>query len=156
MVKSLIAVRAFHFLFALQIVIQLLLAGHRRGAAVARNHQCAAGIGIAAGLIPTFIVQIATQQAGHKGIACAQHVQHFNPYPGMQFYLLPVGGDLAFEYRTALCAALTDQRGLCRFTHVFQRGQGVGAATGNMKLFFGADDQIKVMQHLLQFAGHFL
>ncbi|MNL71432.1 hypothetical protein D3C87_1965810 [compost metagenome] len=98
MVKSLIAIRTFHFLFALQVVIQFLLGRHRRRTAVTRNHQCAAGISIAAGLIPTFIVQVTAQQTGHKGIARTQYVQYLNPHAGMQFYLLPVTGDLAFEY----------------------------------------------------------
>ncbi|MNH36035.1 hypothetical protein D3C79_967870 [compost metagenome] len=107
---------------------------------MARNHQRTAGVGIAAGLIPAFIVQVTAQQAGHKGIAGAQHVQYLDPYAGMQFDLLPVGGDLAFEDRAALRAAFADQRGLGGFAYIAQRGQRVGAAAGNVKLFFGTDD----------------
>ncbi|MNT01411.1 hypothetical protein D3C72_1358750 [compost metagenome] len=145
MVKPRIAIRTFHFLFALQVVIQFLLGRHRRRTAVTRNHQCAAGISIAAGLIPTFIVQVTAQQTGHKGIARTQYVQYLNSYAGVQFDLLPACRDLRFKYRTALGAAFANQRGPGRLAHVFQRGQGIGAAASNMKLFFGADDQIKVM-----------
>lgn len=153
-VQACVAVRARDLLFTLQVVVQLPFGRHRRRAAVARNHQCAAGVGVAAGLLPAFIVQVAAQQPGHKGVAGPQHVQHLYPHAGVQLHLFPVVGDVIFEHRAALRAALAHQRGRRGPAHVFQRRQRVGAAAGDMKFLFSADDQIEMVQHLLQFAGH--
>ena len=61
-----------------------------------------------------------------------------------------------FKYDCALCPALADQCCIGDSAHSLKRGNRVRIATGNMKFFFGADNQIKQMKCRLQLFGNFL
>src|SRR3546814_1012892 len=60
----------------LQEHLQLFPGRHRRRAAVARDHDRAAGVGVAAARVERFVAQPAAQEAGHERIASAEHVEH--------------------------------------------------------------------------------
>ncbi len=112
------------------------LGRHRRRAAVAGDHQRPAGVGVTASLLPAFVVEPAAQQTRHKGISGAQHVENpprarpavAAPGPSCPGCRLPAPR----SHRPALA----DESGFGGIAHIFQRGQGIGAAPGNMKLFF--------------------
>ena len=153
MVQTRVEIRARHIRSAREIVIQLDFARHRRGAAVARDHQRAAGVGIAARLLPALIVQVAAQQARHKGIARAEDVQHLHAHAGHRQAVIQTGRNGTGIDRTAKRAAFADQCGLAHGTHLRQRQQGVRAAARNVKLLLGADNDVEEVQHLLKFTG---
>ena len=153
MVQTRVEIRARHIRSAGEIVIQLDFARHRRGAAVTRDHQRAAGVGIAARLLPALVVQVAAQQAGHKRIPRAEDVQHLHAHAGHRQAVVQPGRNGVGINRAAERTALADQRGLTHRTHLPQRLQGLRAAARNVKLLLGADNDVEEVQHLLQLAG---
>lgn len=153
MVKTRVEIRARHVRGAGKIVIQLDFARHRRGAAVARDHQRAAGVGVAARLLPALVVQVAAQQAGHKRVPRAEDVQHLHAHAGDRQAVVQPGRNGVGVDRAAERAAFADQRCVTDGAHLPQRLQGIRAAARNVKLLFGADNDVEEVQHLLQLAG---
>ena len=153
MIQTRVEIRTRHIRSAGEIVIQLDFARHRRGAAVARDHQRAAGVGIATRLLPALVVQVAAQQAGHKRVPRAENVQHLHAHAGHRQAVVKPGWNGVGIDRAAEGAALADQRCVTHGTHLPQRLQGLRAAARNVKLLLGADNDVEEVQHLLQLAG---
>ena len=120
---------------------------------MARDHQRAAGVGVAARLLPAFVVQVAAQQAGHKRVPRPEDVQHLHAHAGHRQAVVQPGRNGVGIDRAAERAALADQRCVTDGTHLPQRLQGIRAAARNVKLLFGADNDVEEVQHLLQLAG---
>ena len=121
-------------------VFQFCGCGHGRRAGVARNHDGTAGVGHARGVGPAFALQQAAQQAGQKGVARAQHIEHFHPFALEGRRVVNLRGYGAFNHGATQSAALDHQRGGAQRAHRAQAGHQVfGDATGDEKLFFGAD-----------------
>ncbi|MNI76266.1 hypothetical protein D3C73_1324850 [compost metagenome] len=123
---------------------------------MARYHQRAAGVSIATGPLPAFIVKVATQQAGHKRITRAQHIEHLHAHAGHRQAVIQSRWNGVGVYRTAERPTFADQRRLTHCPHLCQRLQRIGAATGNMKLLLGTDNHIKKMQYVLQLTRYLL
>ena len=120
---------------------------------MAGDHQRTAGIGIAARLLPAFVVQVTAQQAGHKRVPCAEDIQHLDAHAGHRQAVVQTRRNGIGIDRTAQRAAFADQRSLTHATHLRQRLQGIGAAARNVELLLGADNHVEEVQHLLQLAG---
>ena len=118
MIEARVQIRAFHRVIAAEIV-QLLFRWHRRCTAVTGYHQRATGVGVAARLFPALIVEPAAQQARHKRIAGAQHVEHLNAHAAVQARLFPAVRNLALKHHTTQRPAFADQRGAAGLTHIF-------------------------------------
>ena len=118
-----------------------------------RDHQRAAGVGVAARLLPALVVQVAAQQAGHKRIPRPKNVQHLHAHAGHRQAVVQTGRNGVGIDRAAERAAFADQRSVTDGAHPLQRLQGIRAAARNVKLLFGADNDVEEVQHLLQLAG---
>ena len=153
MVEMRIEIRTRNLCGARKIIIKFNFARHCRRTAVTRHHQRTAGVGIAARLLPSLIVEIAAQQTGHKRIPRPQHVQHLYAYAGDRQAIVQPGRDRVGIHRAAECTALADQRRVTHAANLRQRLQCIGTAARDMKLLLGADNHIKKMQHLLQLTG---
>ena len=153
MVEMRIEIRTWNLCSARKIIIKLHFARHRRRTAVTRHHQRTAGVGVAARLLPSLIVEVAAQQTGHKRVPCPQHVQHLHAHAGHRQAIVKPGRDGVGIHRAAERTTLANQRRVTHAANLRQRLQRIGTAARDMKFLFGADNYIKKMQHLLQLAG---
>ena len=140
---------------AIEQVVEFGRRRHRRGAGMPRHHQPAAGIGQLAATLIAGIFEPAAEEAGHKGIAGAQHVKHLNPHAGINRTVFKPGRNVAMDHRASLGAQFDHQRCRSHCPHRAQCSQQVGAATGNQEFFFSAHDQVEARQDRLHVRGHF-
>ena len=135
-------------------VFQFCWGGHGRRAGMARDHDGTAGVGHARGVRPAFALQQAAQQARQKCIARTQHIEHFHAFALEGGRVVNLRGYRAFNHGATQSPAFDHQRRSAERAHCAQAGHQVsGYATGNEKLFLGADQQIELRQHLLQLRG---
>src|SRR4029079_1009166 len=78
-------------------VLQLEPARHRRRAAVARDDERAAGVGVGGAALARLAAQPAAPEAGHEGVAGAEDVEHLDRKAGADDAVLEVRSDLAGE-----------------------------------------------------------
>ncbi|GDO26404.1 hypothetical protein BvCmsNSP001_04931 [Escherichia coli] len=143
MVKTRVNVRARNERGAGEVIIQLNFARHRRCTAVARDHQRPTGVGVAARLLPALVVQVTAQQARHKRISRAKDVKHLHTHAGHRQAVIQPRWNGIGIHRTAQRAALANQCRLADVAHLRQRLQRIGAASRNVKLLFGADNDVE-------------
>ena len=105
---------------------------------------------------PVLSVQPAFQQARHKPVTCAQHIKHLyrKTWTGLTF--IKAVADFLFEDYCPSCATLAYQSSGCDRAHSLQRRYCICAATGNMKFFFCAYNQLKQVQRRLQLFSYLL
>ena len=127
--------------------LQLLPGRVFRRAEQARDGEGAAGIGPGARGRPVLAAQPAAQEAGHEGVAGAEHVVDLDREALADDAVLEVVGDRARRRRCSpsaprlqtMVAAETRADGA-------QRRERVGRAAGDLDLLLGADDQVAIGQ----------
>ena len=141
----------------LEEVAELLEARDRRGAAVARDREGAAGVGVGTTGLDRLVAQIAAEEAAHEGIARAQHVEHLDREAWPLDALLDVVRNCAVEHGAAHRPPLDhDQRRGRQLTNPAAGGERVGRAAGDVDLLLGADDHVARGQDGLQMGGYVL
>ena len=91
-----------------------------------------------------FAAQPAAQEAGHEGIARAQHIVDFDRKAVADDAVFEIVGDRAVINDAALGAALQHDGRRGQRADGFERGQQIVFAGGDQHFFFGADDQVAV------------
>ena len=133
-----------------QEVRQLFKARHGRRAAVARHDEGAAGVGVGAARGQRLAAQPAAQEAGHEGVAGAEHVEDFHREAGAGQAVVDARRDGAFEHHAAHRPTFHHKGGRAQLAQAAQRSQHVAGAAGDADLFFRADDQLAVGDDALQ------
>src|SRR5207244_10596575 len=93
-----------------QEIVELDARRHRRRAAVARDNERAAGIGIAGARVEVLASHPAREEARRKRVACAEHVEHLDTYAAAVEGLIERLGNRAIDDRAAQWTALDQQR----------------------------------------------
>ena len=138
---------------ALEEEPQLLPGRVGRGAAVARDREGAAGVGVLERGRPVLVGQPALEQPRHEAVAGAEHVEDLDREAGAGLALVEAVRDLSLEGGGAHRAALADERRVGDGADGAQGGEGVGGAAGDVELLLGADDQVEELQRRLQLGG---
>jgi hypothetical protein len=133
--------------------LELLPGRHGGRAAVPRDDDRAARVGVLAAGRQRLAAQPAAQEAGHEGVAGAEHVEDLDRKPSADHAIVETVGNLAREGRASLGPALADQQGVGLFPYFAQGRDGVGRSAEDVHLFLSADDEIAQRQHLLQPRG---
>ena len=132
-------------------VRQLGLRGHGRRAAMARDHDGAAGVGNRRRFLQALAAQQPGQQARGKGIARAQHIEHLHALAQHRGRIGDRIGHLALDQRAAQRPALDHEDGAAAFAHAAQAGDQVALhAAGDQPFLLGADDEFELAQLGLQ------
>ncbi len=115
-------------------------AGHREGAA---------GVGPGGAGLQRLVLQPAAQEAGHEGVAGAQHVEHLDRETFADNAVFQIVADRAVIDDAAHGAAL--EHDCCRRqARISLSAPSTSSAPGgNQDFLFGADDQIAIRQRLL-------
>ena len=138
----------------LEEILQLRKGRAFRRAEQARDGEGAAGIGPGAAGLERLVAQIAAQEAGHEGVAGAQHVIDLDREARALDAVLERVRDRAGKDDAAHRAALADDGGGAEAADGADRRQRVLRAAGRVQLLLGADDQVAIGQDLLEMPGH--
>ncbi len=133
-----------------QVVGELRLVRHRRGAGMARHHQRAAGIGALGAIVERLVAQPAGEEAAHEGVAGAEHVEDLDREALDHQAVFDLRRDRPFEHDAAERPALHHQQGAADLADGGERRQRLVMAARDRDLLLGADDQVAERQQLLQ------
>ena len=148
-----ILIRTRNALGVRQEIIEFRARGHRRRAAVARHDQRPAGVGVARAMVVVLAAHPAGLEAGRKGVARAQHVQHLDLDPAAVERVVERGGNRTVDDGATQRTALDHQRGRRNAAYRAQRFHDVGAAARDVEFLDGADDEVELGQDRLQVRG---
>ena len=126
----------------LQEELQLLEGRIFRRAEQARHGEGAAGIGPGRRRLQAFAAQPAAQEAGHEGVAGAEHVVDLDREALADDAVFEIVADRPVIDDAAHRAALQHDGRRRQRADRLQRGQHVVGAGGDHDLLFGADDQV--------------
>ena len=133
---------------------ELHQARDRRGAAVTRDDDGAAGVGGAATILQSRARKPAMEEAGHERIAGAEHVEDLDVEAGAGDAVLDGPGNGALEDDAAHRPALDHQHPIAEPAQAPERRHRVGGAAGDVDLFFRADDEVAVRNDRLQMLAY--
>ncbi len=149
-IEAIIQVRAGNIGSTVQIVIKLNACRYRRCAAMPRDHQCTAGIGITTAIFQRLVLQPAPQEAGQKAVAGAQHIQDVDGDAFHRDAGIERCADRSGKNAAAIGTALDDKGCAGQCAQIPKGSDDVVGAAGDADLFLGADDQVAERHDLLQ------
>ena len=120
-----------------------------------RHRERAARVGELATRFERLVAQPAAQEAGHEGIAGAEHVVDLDREAWAGDAVVDVARDRAGERDAAFGTPLADDDcDRCRRADRADGRERVLGAAGDVQLLLGADDQVAQRQHVGQQGGH--
>jgi hypothetical protein len=137
----------------LQELLQLLPGRIFRRAEQSGHRDGAAGIGVGAGPFERLVAQPAAQEAGHEGVAGAEHVVDLDREAWAFDAVLDRGRDLARENNAAHRAALADERRRRDRAGGTQGFERVLRPAEDVQLLLGADDEVAFRRYGLEMRG---
>ena len=114
-----------------------------------RDDQGAAAIAAGSAFFVILASKPSAQKTGHKGVAGAQHIEHFNLNAGKSRRVIDGGGNFTFNYRATEDTALDDQSRFGHLAHCSERSDEILLATRYLEFFHGPNHQIKERQDAL-------
>ena len=131
-------------------IVEFLPAGDRWGTAMARHCNRTARICVGATGLDRFVAQPTAQESAHECVAGAQHVVHRHRIAWASNALVEGTRNLSGKHRAAHRPAFAHDYSVRQFANPADRRDDIGGAAGDVKLLFGADDQIALRQDRLQ------
>ena len=125
---------------AIEKELKFLPARISRSTAVSANSKCTTGIRIFKCGAPDLTIEPTFKQAGHKTISRTQHIEHVNSETRTGFTLIERTRNLACESDCSGSTTLANQGRARHLSYCSQCVQRIGAASCNMKFFFGANN----------------
>ena len=140
-----------HMTVAGKPIIELCLCWHRGCATMTRYNNRTTSVRQSGGRFKTLSSQQPRQQARGKRIASAQHIEHLNFFTQNGQRVIQTGRNRTVDDGAANRTALDHHHRVGQLSRLPKAGeQIVGHTTRNHPFFFGADNQFKVRQLLLQ------
>ena len=137
-----------------QEMLQLLPGRIFRRAQEPRHREGAAGIGPGAGGLQRLVAQPAAQEAGHEGVAGAEHVVDLDRKAGPGHAFLETNRNGAGKDDAAHRAALADERRGRERPDGAQGREGILRSAEDVQLLFRADDEVAIGHDRLQVRRH--